>query len=1101
VKFARRGRLGVWLLAAGLLPSVVLAQGATSVLIGNVADAATHAPVADVVVTATSPNLQGEQVVVTDATGLYRIPQLPPGVYMLRFEKESYRPFSRAAIDVAADRTLRLNLELLPETAGTETVTVIGTPPTIDIGSSTTGTTLNQDFIRNIAVSRAGGLGGANRSFDSLAVTAPQAAADIYGVSINGTTSPENSYRIDGLSVNDPAYGVLGTPLTIEFLDEVNVITGGYMPEYGRSTGGTISAITKSGGNEFHGSVFGTFTPGGLQGKAKSVVGAGSVVSGERELYNIGDFGATLGGYIVKDKLWFFAGVQPSFQRYSYKRRFSIERFNADGSAAVDAAGNQLFDAIPNSEQRRFGDEKSVNFIGKLTYLINSDHRISLSVVGTPTTGGGDASFALRIPGALAARNPLGIGAYTTSTFNAFHYKTNTSAYDVNGQLNSSFLDKRLLLDVRIGWHRQNYTGEPGDGSGFDVTNPTNGLAGTPAIAPLYADNVLNFENQVPATVRSACTDPGTSQPYTDRCIAANWLLYGGPNFLEKLILDSYQANATATYLLTAAGHHVIKAGFDGNLKYYEHTKTYGGGTTYNDFGAGGQFVPGPLPHIVRESRRFGYLSATDTPAPPGTLGPVLQEKTKTLTIGGFVQDSWSILDKVTVNVGLRWDGQYLYDKDGVLSIKLQNEWSPRIGLVWDPTQQGKAKIFASYGRYYEDVPLDIADRALSGESQIIANHRCDPLTDKLTGCDANTRPRGTNLFSPSRKWRVVASDKTAVDPGLNPASNDEIVAGAEYEVLPNARAGLTYTYRNMVRTIEDMSADDGNTYFLGNPGEGIAKSFPKATRTYHAVTLQFSKTFSDLWLAQASYTWQRLRGNYEGLFRNEDQQLDPNINSTFDLAKLLINQTGPLTADNTHTFKLYAAKEFVILPVFSVTLGLSYTGTSGSPINYTGPSNESGYGPFQVYILERGQGGRLPWVHSIDARVSLNYRLSKDSVLSVGVEGFNIFNFQSPLTVDNEYVNFGSVPNGRDPGPIIGGKQGSLPNGYGGKCDATGDLSKCSGGGSLPLGPQVSGVPTFVKLPTPDQTPEVYPVNPNWGRALTYQPVRSIRFTARFTF
>jgi hypothetical protein len=1079
------------LLFSSLVAVRAQAQGATAVLLGNVVDASTKAPVADVVVTATSPALQGEQVVVTDATGLYRIPQLPPGVYTLRFEKESYRPFSRSAIDVAADRTLRLNVELLPETAGTETVTVVGTPPTIDIASSTVGTTISQDFIRNIAVSRAGGLGGSNRSFDSLAVTAPQAAADIYGVSINGTTSPENSYRVDGLSVNDPAYGVLGTPITIEFLDEVNVITGGYMPEYGRSTGGTISAITKSGGNEFHGSVFGTFTPGALQGNPHEVAAAGSVVSGERKLYNIGDFGATLGGYILKDKLWFFAGFQPSFQRYSYTRRFSKEHqflgFDSNGAPtfATDNAGNVIYDAIPNTDQRRFADEKSYNFIGKLTYLINSDHRVSVSVIGTPTTGGGDASFSIRQPGALQLRNPFNATVYTTNTFNAFHYHTETSAYDVNGQLNSSFLDKRLLLDVRVGWHHQKNVGEPGDGSGFDVLNPTNGLAGTSGIAPLFQDNLLNFENQVPAAVRTACTDPATGQPGLDRCQVSNWLLYGGPNFLEKLNLDSYQFNGVATYLLTAAGHHVFKAGFDGNLKYYEHTKTYGGGTTYNNFGG-----------FVRESRRFGYIASPDTPGAPGALGPVLNEKTRSTLLGGFVQDSWSILDKVTVNVGVRWDGQYLYDKDGILGIKLTDGWSPRIGIVWDPTQQGRAKLFANYGRYYEDIPLDISDRALSGESQIAANHACDPQVDKLSGCDAKSFVRGGNRFSPSRIWRVIAADKTAVDPDLKSPANDEIVAGAEYEVIPNARAGVSYTYRNQFRTVEDMSADDGNTYFVGNPGRGIGSSFPEATRKYHAVTVSFTKSFSDLWLAQLSYTWQQLRGNYEGLFRNEDNQLDPNINSTFDLAKLLVNQTGPLTADNTHVFKLYGAKEFVVLPVFSVTLGLSYTGISGSPINYTGPSNESGYGPSQVYILERGQGGRLPWIHSIDARLQLNYRLSKDSVISVGVEAFNLFNFQAPATVDNEYINFPSVNGGRDPGPIIGGKNGSLPNGYGGRCDASGDLATCTGGGSLPRGANL-----FVKLPTPDQTPDVYQINPNWGRPLTYQPVRSFRFSARFTF
>src|SRR5262249_49242647 len=160
------------------------------------------------------------------------------------------------------------------------------------------------------------------------------------------------------------------------------------MPEYGRTTGGAISGVTKSGGNEFHGSVWGTFTPGALQGRAKTVSTAGAVVSGRRELFNIGDFGATLGGFIIKDRLWFFAGIQPSFTRYSYTRQFYIET-----PGQTDADGNQAYSLIPNSDQRRFADEKSFQFIGKLTYLISSDHRVSLTVTVTPTTGGSDSAF------------------------------------------------------------------------------------------------------------------------------------------------------------------------------------------------------------------------------------------------------------------------------------------------------------------------------------------------------------------------------------------------------------------------------------------------------------------------------------------------------------------------------------------------------------------------------------------------------------------------------------------------------------------------------------------------------------------------------------
>ncbi len=1064
------------------------AQSGASVLTGNVVDASTRAPVADVVVTATSPSLQGEQVVVTDASGLYRVPQLPPGTYTLRFEKETYRPFSRGGVDVAAERTLRLNVELLPETAGETTVSVIGAAPVIDVGSSTVGSTINQDFIRNLAVSRPNGIGGANRSFDSLAATAPGANNDTYGVSISGSQSPENSYLIDGLAVNDTAYGVNGSPLTIEFIDEVNVITGGYMPEYGRTMGGALSAVTKSGGNEFHGSIWGSFTPGALAGSAaaSNAVGGTGVVSVTNDLYNIGDFGATLGGYIVKDRLWFFAGVQPSFQRLSWTRSFNTAQVDASGNPVADPITGQIvYTPIANSAQRRFSDEKSINFIGKLTFLASADHRLSVSVTGTPTTGGGGASFPTRLPGGLQARNGLNAaGVYGGGTFNATgNIKTNDSSYNVVGELNSSFLDKRLLLDVRVGWHHQVDEGLPGDDSGLN-TGQTGALAGTPnyILHPSILRNIADVD-QVPDSVRQACSGPDA----TTRCGVLGWFT-GGPGFIERLVLDSYQARGMLTFLVSALGHHVLKAGIDGNLGYYEHIKGYTGRNAYTEVPE--STVPGPTrgsqPYAVFDARNFGYLTGPDQPV----FLDLNNAKSKSVIVGGFVQDSWSILDKVTLNLGLRYDAMTLAGADGVVRISLKDQLSPRIGLIWDPTQAGRSKIYANYGRYYEQIPLDIADRELTVASGLLGWHdyNCNPLSNGVDYCNAHTRR--TSTVRPSQYWRVTAADQVPVDPNLKSAANDEIVAGAEYEVLPNARVGLNYTYRNLVRTVEDMSNDEANTYFIGNPGEGIADTFPKAKRTYHAVTASFVKTFSDLWLAQLSYTWTQLRGNYDGLYRPENNQLDPNLNSTFDLKSLLLNQDGPLAADITHNVKLYVAKEFVVAPVVSLTIGLSFNAASGPPINYLGA--QVLYGPGEAYILTRGSGGRLPWVTSFDARLGVNYRLSKDKVFTVSVEGFNVFNSQRPVTVDNNYT-FDTV------GPIIGATQGTVPKQYGGRQNPDGSFAP--GNGSLPKPFYANGAPGVVSLPDPTQQPIAANLNPNWGRPQQYQPVRTVRFGARFTF
>ena len=1088
----RNARAGLF--ALGLLCGSVAFAQATSVLTGNVVDAATKAPVADVVVTATSPNLQGEQVVVTDATGLYRVPQLPPGVYTLRFEKESYRPFSRTAIDVAADKQLRLNVELLPETAGSETVTVVGTPPTIDVGSSTTGTTVSQDFVRNLAVSRPGGLGGANRSFETLALVAPQVQSDLYGVGINGTTSPENLYLIDGLSVNNTGFGTNGSQLTSEFVDEVNVITGGYLPEYGRTTGGAVSATTKTGGNEFHGSIWGTFTPGSLTGTPGIVPTTSRVISTSREQGNFGDMGATLGGYIIKDRLWFFAGIQWAAQRYIFHRSFSYQDTTQSPAAYVP---------IDNSTQTRFGDERSWNYIGKLTFLISQDHRLSVTVTGTPTTSGGDGAFPVRTTS--QTRGVFAAGNWGTGDYNTFNVKAKFNSLDIAGEYNGSFLDKKLLLDIRGGWHHQGDEDLPGDGSGLAYDNRST-LAGTPSVRlPSTPANIIDVaaNPELPASVLTACAIT------TGRnCNVTNWYV-GGPQLqMYQATFDSYQGRALLTYLLTGAGHHVLKAGFDGQVATYERKEYYPGGALYRyagDFGG---------PDAYYDYRRYGIISGVDTIIDT----PLLDVNTKSTVLGGFVQDSWSIMDKVTLNLGLRYDSEHISNIAGRTGIALNDQWSPRIGVVYDPTQQGKSKLYANYGRYYEYIPLDIAVRSLSGEQTIVGFHACNPLTQYRQGCDANTV--GTSVFGnnpgapafyngdllgASTKWTPVGNAfSSSVDPNLKSPSSDEFVVGGEYEVLPNARAGLSYTHRNVVNWVEDMSNNNAVSYFVGNPGQGIATNFPKPERNYDAVTVSFVKNFSDLWLAQISYTWSRLTGNIDGLFVPSSTQLDPNINATFDLVSLLGNATGPLSGDVTHAIKAYLAKEFAITPVLSITGGVSFNAFSGIPISALGthPIYGAGYG----YIIERGSAGRLPWNTSLDLNLGVNYRFTKDMVLTGRVEAFNVFNSQRPTTVSENYTT-------ATISPILGATQGTITQTYpqgagnppivaGGVCTSSAVSSCTPGNGSLPVPVATSnGSAIRVGLPNTAGNLQSALTLLNWGKPTAYQAVRQFRFSIRLSF
>jgi hypothetical protein len=742
----------IWRLAiiGSLLSTAALAQG-TAVLTGTVTDAATGKPVADVVVTATSPNLQGEEIVVTDATGLYRIPQLPPGTYTLRLEKESFKPYSRGDINLRVDRTIRLNVQLQPESVQAEEVVVVGRSPTVDIGSTQTGMSVGKDFINNVPFIQPNTTG--TRSFESLAAVAPQVTPDTYGYSFNGATSPENSIMIDGISVTDPAYGGLnqlgggdqlgtgakpfvgGANMPVEFIEEVNVITGGYMPEYGRSTGGVLNAVTKSGSNEFHGSIFGNFTPGALTGPRPPLIRESSAFEFETKLWNAGDFGVELGGPIIKDRLWFYAGFSPSLSRTRTRRSLYSLGFSGATNCPITeqddfgnckiidpATGQQQRTELPGETEYRFNDTRAYNYIAKLTFLIAPNQNLSLSVSGSPKSS------------VTAPFNPLQLAGYKDTNDNL----------DIALKYQAGFFDKHLLVDATVGWHHQWISSLPDDGSDIGATSGAASHSGYIyrkyfKDAGIQGHSLLDFEPLHSDAARALCQD-STGAPDPKLCPATSssqTYTFGGPAYIWKSNLDRVQAKLVVTYLLNALGHHVFKAGLDYSRSFYDITKGYGGGDLLRESLGGTN---------IRDYRQFGYFTAPDTFSqqhidndPTKPLG--VHQAASGAETGAFVQDSWNVMDLVTVNLGLRYDTQQLYAGDGKLGMTLNNMFSPRIGLIYDFTQRGQSKIFASFARYYESVPLDIADRALSGEFQGGFNRKKAPdgNGNGNLGCDPTT--------------------------------------------------------------------------------------------------------------------------------------------------------------------------------------------------------------------------------------------------------------------------------------------------------------------------------------------------------------------------
>ena len=297
------------------------------------------------------------------------------------------------------------------------------------------------------------------------------------------------------------------------------------------------------------------------------------------------------------------------------------------------------------------------------------------------------------------------------------------------------------------------------------------------------------------------------------------------------------RAEGTSPSWSTALGHHVIKAGVDGSLDRTTSTSRptavaawyfdSAGGSTPGDSLASPRGPPVRVPHR--------------TPTTPVRLDS-LTRKSKSIIVGFFVQDSWSILDKVTLNVGLRYDTLPLRRGRLAPHRARSDQWSPahRRGLGSDPA--GPLEDLRQLRPVLRDRSPSTSPTASS------AGRDARPVEPRLrpgrwiAGSTAATRqPRLTIGVRPNqsnggsdRRTRVPVDPRPQVAPPTTRWS-----PAPSTRCCPTPGSALNYTYRNLVRTVEDMSNDEANTYFIGNPGEGIADTFPKAKRTYHAVTRQ----------------------------------------------------------------------------------------------------------------------------------------------------------------------------------------------------------------------------------------------------------------------
>jgi Carboxypeptidase regulatory-like domain len=778
-------------------------QGATRGNLGGTVLDPSKAVVPGATVTITGP--LGNQMQKTTAQGAFLFNALVPGTYTVKVEKEGFKSALLSNVTVLINNTATVNVTLETGSVAT-TVDVTSSAMAVDTTASSVNSNIDNTFYNNIPVARnvaaimmlapgvVSGLGTAGMSTNA-------GAADT-NPSISGASGLENLYVADGVVLNDPSYGglgsfstvygALGVGITPSFVKEVEVKTAAFEPQYGHSTGGVVQIVTKSGGTQMHGTIGGYFEGPGMQDVFANKDDYNPVNKEGRHIANgdyEGDF--QLGGYVpgryFRDHLFYFGAYNPQF-------------FHDYVNAAVGTglAADQLhWDRRTNT----------YSYAGKLTWQATSSTTVESSVFGDP-------SHTNHVPwSTLAAAN--------TSANSDWNFGTRN-------------WDSRVETAITPTWSAD-----------FAFTYAWNHFTETPADATLYP---IDDQTQIAGL-------PGQIGEFQAQGLGTG-------------IIVNYQSHTSGiafdtTKTFNFAGTHSLSVGYFWQYPTYDDVTKY----SYPTYAipatnaTGGNPGTGSAAGAMSDaSLQLQLAPASCTLCPlmniPGYASPqaVVLKQVRGRFDGGisnntgkyhaaYANDSWQMGTHVTLNIGLRWEQQRLTGT-GSSSIVMNDQWSPRIGFIVDPTGDRHSKIYVNYGRLAYVLPLDLAVRELSGEDDNLNDYWAPASSGGMVTLDqygtATFVPDAAHLLNNavggiatpvSIEIQQAGAGAEPVTPGIRMEYNDEFVVGAEHEFSGGFFASARYIDRRMKRVVEDevgssveqltaLAFNGGSySYVLGNPG------------------------------------------------------------------------------------------------------------------------------------------------------------------------------------------------------------------------------------------------------------------------------------------
>lgn len=872
-----------------------------------------------------------ERTVESNSDGFFNAPLLPLGRYRVTTTKQGFAQSNLENVNVTLGQTMSLRIELAVGTTVT-TVDVSADPEGVETARTELSTQLNERSVENLPINR--------RDFSRFALLTPGVSIvqgpDGDEISINGQKGIQNNVSIDGSDANNPFFGEQrggqrpAFTISLESVKEFQVVPVGASAEFGRSSGGFINVVTKSGTNDFTGAAFLFFRNQSLSGQNPDAVDAGLPIEDFRNY----QFGGNVGGPIKKDRAFFFVAYErndgtsskPNFIDPRLVDIFAT-RFNSPGEQGVIDRTN-VADVL----------------LGKVDVQVNSNNLLTLRH---------NYSRAEQVNGTFDVPT-WGVSANGRETDNSNSFI---------GQLVTNF-SSTLLNEFRFQWAKEE---RPRFYDGPDLPDTTIGTFdgtisyrfGRPFFLPVPSDDV-----------RIQFTD--------------NFTVIRG-NHAVKFGIDLNRTKVSQTFIGFARGRYIFAAptidqAIDGFENYIDGVSA-GALALYLQFAPIGN-------RTVEEAGTQSYSTFE-----PGLYVQDNWQVRPNLTVNlGFRWEGQYQPDPINDPSETRY-GQFLSDpsfpSDGSIP-DFTDGWSPRLGLSWSPGSDRKTAIRLGAGVFYARIPgLVVAgprntDGVIAGNI-FFANFLCSG--PGLGGCPVFPGVVPTAGFSPFNPG-VAVFERNFKNPRTIQYS-----ASVERELFKHTSFLVAYNLAKSDRLTRFVNRNDGR-FAGGNPsdfgpfarpdGSGVGEirsTESSAKSLYQGVTFTLNKRFADRYQFQANYllSWDK---------SDDDNERDP---FTFRYAdpRDLSPEYSYSDRDQRHRFNAFAT---FLLP-WDINISPIVQYRSAQPTSVTRTDFNGNAVLVNGEIIQRNTERLDNEFFTFDVRASKEFKFTERMSLEGIFEAFNIFN------------------------------------------------------------------------------------------------------------